>query len=214
MSGTLTTYHFLARADRRCAAQILSRSRRGFVEEILRWIVLDSSKVVRVDGIRCLPFRRTGRWLQDIDVSNAFRRFESTSPKYSRHVSLLFLTSSFVVLMRFPPSYHLEYARRLLGDNLSDQLNLPRGTWRDRFGVEFDIIASKLLVEFGRVYRKGWDLERQQLFAQVFELLVVWQLGSRRSTFAWREEASQAKALAETEGEDAVSLFPFFSRSR
>ena len=109
-------------------------------------------------------------------------------------------------------SYHLEYARRLLGDNLSDQLNLPRGTWSDRFAVEFDVIASKLLVKFGRVYRNGWDLERQLLFSQVFELLVVWQLGSRRSTFAWRAEASQSKALEATEGEEAVSPTLPFSR--
>ena len=71
--------------------------------------------------------------------------------------------------------------------------------------MEFDVIASKILVEFGRLYRNGWDLERQLLFSQVFELLVVWQLGSRRSTFAWRAEALQSKALEATEGEEAVS---------
>lgn len=59
---------------------------------------------------------------------------------------------------------------------------------------------------FGRYYwRTGWERDRITLFAEIVQLLVLWQLGERRTVFAWREEDVWANKLKETEGEPPVS---------
>lgn len=80
-----------------------------------------------------------------------------------------------------PVGYSLEYSRLLLGDGLSDQLNIPRGSRMEKFNVWRDTTASWSLIYFGRFWRKGWEEDRVGLWKQVLELLVVWQLGERRS---------------------------------
>ena len=74
--------------------------------------------------------------------------------------------------------------------------------------MEFDIFSSWVLITFGRCWRQGWEHERQQLFARVVELLVVWQLGERRTLFAWRDEERRGESLTKSEGEDPVSSLP------
>lgn len=52
----------------------------------------------------------------------------------------------------------------------------------EKFNVWRDTAASWSLIYFGRVWmRKGWEEDRVGLWKQVLELLVVWQLGERRS---------------------------------
>lgn len=101
--------------------------------------------------------------------------------------------------------YHCEYSRKLLGSRLAEQLAIPRGTWKDSFDIEKDIWFSWALVTFGRLWRRGWEKDRRDLFAHIIELLVVWQLGERRSVFAWREEKKWADKFTDSEGEDPVS---------
>lgn len=148
-------------------------------------------------------------------ASMAFDCFPSTRPEDG------YLTPTYRIISAVanrPPrmssvNYHLEYSRRLLGPSLSYALNLPRGNWKDRLAVEVDIYSSWGLIAFGRGYarlgRPGWDDERMQLFRKIIELLTVWQLGARRTTFAWRDEKTHAETLGEHEGEEPVSLaFP------
>lgn len=111
--------------------------------------------------------------------------------------------------------YHCEYSRRLLGPRLADQLAIPRGTARERIGVEFDVWSSWLMIAFGRKWREGWEKERVALFSQIIELLVVWQLGERRTNFAWREESKRADKFGKDEGEEPVRCAsPFLHRAR
>ncbi|KAM0754339.1 hypothetical protein T439DRAFT_309154 [Meredithblackwellia eburnea MCA 4105] len=98
--------------------------------------------------------------------------------------------------------YHVEYCRLLLGPLLADHLALPRGTWRDRLSLKFDVWSGWLLVEFGRWWRKGWQRERMELTGEIIELLVVWGLGERRSVFSWREEKDWAEKLRVEESEE------------
>ncbi|KAM0788584.1 hypothetical protein ACM66B_001706 [Microbotryomycetes sp. NB124-2] len=101
--------------------------------------------------------------------------------------------------------HHLQYSRRLLGTGLADQLSIPRrASWRDKLSVEFDLICSWTFVQFGRTWiRKGWDIDRQLLVKRVIPLLVMWNLGERRTVFAWREETRRQDKLGQDEGEDA-----------
>lgn len=51
---------------------------------------------------------------------------------------------------------------------------------------------------------------------RVLELLVVWQLGERRTTFQWREADKHHAKLTAEEGEEPVRRLPFspsFSRA-
>ena len=100
--------------------------------------------------------------------------------------------------------YHCEYSRRLLGPRLAEQLAIPRGSTRERLGVEVDVWSSWAMIAFGRRWRKGWERDRVKLFSQVIELLVVWQLGERRTNFVWREEGKRADKLGKDEGEEPV----------
>ncbi|KAJ3005313.1 hypothetical protein HKX48_000758, partial [Thoreauomyces humboldtii] len=105
---------------------------------------------------------------------------------------------------RFTPvGFHCEYSRLVLGSRLADGLALPRGTLRERGAVWMDVAIGWCLVHFGHVWRAGWEMERQRLFASIVEMLVVAQLGERRSVFAWREEAVWADVLTKDEGEDS-----------
>jgi hypothetical protein len=66
---------------------------------------------------------------------------------------------------------------------------------------------------FGEVYSRfggergrNWEARRRDWFRWIVKLLVVWQLGERRTVFAWRDEGKHGEKLGLEEGEDAVSL--------
>lgn len=107
--------------------------------------------------------------------------------------------------------YHFEYSRLLLGDGLANHLALPPGTASDRWRVWVDVTVGRVLVEFGRRWRKGWERERVSLTGDIIELLVVWGLGERRTVFSVREEKDWEEKLREGESESPVS--PFLSSS-
>ena len=114
------------------------------------------------------------------------------------------LTSSFSPLhLVASVGHHLELARLLLGPALAAHIAIPRGRPRERLSVLLETALSWLVVHFGRLYRSGWDARRQRLVRHVIELLVVWQLGERRTTFAWRAEARREDKFGADEGEAA-----------
>lgn len=89
-----------------------------------------------------------------------------------------------------------------MGPGLAHQLALPRGSLYDRYKVAFDASASYCLITFGHYYPfKRWEQNRVSLMKRVLELLVVWQLGSRRPLYAEREDSKQAEKFTEAEGE-------------
>jgi len=63
-------------------------------------------------------------------------------------------------------------------------------------------IAGKTLVVFGRHWRKEWNQERIGLVRQIICMVVTWQLGSKRTTFTWKEVQDHAKTGADL-GADA-----------
>lgn len=111
--------------------------------------------------------------------------------------------------------HHLELCRLLLGPSLAEQLALPRGSLRDVLSVDFEIWTGWALLTFGSIYSRvpligwwrgrQWELTRRQWFQWVIELVVVWQLGERRTTFVWRDGEKHSLKLDVTEGEEAVS---------
>ncbi|GAA5949922.1 hypothetical protein JCM21900_005524 [Sporobolomyces salmonicolor] len=108
-----------------------------------------------------------------------------------------------------PIGHHLELCRRLLGPKMADQLALPRGRWTDKVSIVVEIWSGWALLAFGQVYAKvcagrgrRWEQKRQDWFRRVMELLVVYQLGERRTVFAWREEGRQGEVLRREEGEE------------
>lgn len=103
-----------------------------------------------------------------------------------------------------PVGHHLEMSRHLLGTGLANQLALPRGSWKERMTVELELWLGWMFVHFGRAYRRGWEMERQGWFREVIPLLVLYNLGERRSTFAWRNEERREEKLGHDEGEEPV----------
>lgn len=122
------------------------------------------------------------------------------TPAHS-HISVL--TS----VLPFPPSlpavgHHLELARLLLGPSLATHIAIPRApSIHQQLSVLLETSLSWLVIHFGRHYRPGWEARRQHLFRHVIELLVVWQLGERRTTFAWRVEDRREDKFTSEEGE-------------
>ncbi|GAA5935307.1 oxygenase MpaB family protein [Sporobolomyces koalae] len=109
-----------------------------------------------------------------------------------------------------PIGHHLELCRLCIGPELSNQLALPRGTWKDYSTVEIERLLGWSLLTFGHVYStyggmrgKRWEERRRDLFRWIVKLLVVWQLGQRRTVFAWRDETKHGDKLGIEEGEDA-----------
>ncbi|GAA5909464.1 uncharacterized protein JCM6883_003953 [Sporobolomyces salmoneus] len=106
--------------------------------------------------------------------------------------------------------HHLELCRLCIGPQLAEQLALPRGEWKDVWTVEVERLMSWSLMTFGDFYSrfggtrgKRWESRRQEWFRWVVKLLVIWQLGEKRTVFAWREEAKHGEKLGLEEGEDA-----------
>jgi len=109
--------------------------------------------------------------------------------------------------------HHCELARLCLGGSLADQLAIPRGRWRDRCSVEQERLMSWALLTFGDLYSRfggergrRWESRRRDWFKWVVSLLVVWQLGERRTVFAWRDAEKHGDKLGLEEGEETVSF--------
>ncbi|GAA5830963.1 hypothetical protein JCM3766R1_006190 [Sporobolomyces carnicolor] len=106
--------------------------------------------------------------------------------------------------------HHLELCRLCIGPSLAAQLAIPRGSWRDVWTVETERLMSWGLLMFGDAYSrfggargKRWESRRRDWFRWVVKLLVIWQLGEKRTVFAWRDEARHGDKLGLEEGEDA-----------
>lgn len=114
--------------------------------------------------------------------------------------------------------HHLELCRLCIGPSLAAQLAIPRGSWRDVWTVETERLMSWGLLMFGDAYSrfggargKRWESRRRDWFRWVVKLLVIWQLGEKRTVFAWRDEARHGDKLGLEEGEDAVSFRSSYS---
>ncbi|TNY24506.1 hypothetical protein DMC30DRAFT_371020 [Rhodotorula diobovata] len=115
---------------------------------------------------------------------------------------------------------HVELCRLLLGPSLADQLALPHGAVWDVFMVDVEIWTAWALLAFGQAYSRvggargrRWETIRQGWFRQVIELVVVYHLGERRTTFAWRDADKHSEKLEKDEGEEpGVELGPHVGR--
>jgi hypothetical protein len=77
--------------------------------------------------------------------------------------------------------YHAELSRLLIGDELADVFQLPRGNLRTRVGLWGSLTLMKLELWFGRWYRSGWERERVRLMKEFVDWLVMWQVGKRQA---------------------------------
>ncbi|GAA6015880.1 hypothetical protein JCM11491_007224 [Sporobolomyces phaffii] len=119
-----------------------------------------------------------------------------------------------------PVEHHLELCRMSVGPSLADQLAIPRGRWRDLWTVEVERLMSWGLVTFGDAYAtyggargRRWEARRRDWFRWVVKLLVVWQLGERRTVFAWRDQTRHGEKLGAEEGEDSdLAMGPVVGR--
>ncbi|GAA5852670.1 hypothetical protein JCM8547_002584 [Rhodosporidiobolus lusitaniae] len=108
-----------------------------------------------------------------------------------------------------PVDHHVALCRLCLGKAMADQLALPQGSWIDHRKVDVEVWTSWALLAFGQTYArfggkrgKQWEARRQKWMRRVLELLVVWQLGERRTVFAWREAEKHHEKLEKHEGEE------------
>lgn len=77
--------------------------------------------------------------------------------------------------------YHAELSRLLIGDQLSNVFQLPRGSLRTRAGLWVSVTLMRLELWFGRWYRSGWEKERIRLMKEFVDWLVMWQVGKRHA---------------------------------
>lgn len=77
-------------------------------------------------------------------------------------------------------AYHAELSRQLIGDELADVFQLPRGGFWTRSGLWTSLILMRLELWFGSWYRAGWDIERVRLMKEFVGWLVMWQVGKRQ----------------------------------
>ena len=77
--------------------------------------------------------------------------------------------------------YHAELSRLLLGDELANVFQLPRGSLRTRVGLFGSLTLMRLELLFGRFYRSGWEKERVRLMKEFVNWLVMWQVGKRKA---------------------------------
>src|SRR5579859_5883161 len=77
--------------------------------------------------------------------------------------------------------YHAELSRLLIGDELADVFQLPRGNFRTRMGLWSSLTLMRLELWFGRWWRGGWERERIRLMKEFVGWLVMWQVGKRQA---------------------------------
>lgn len=77
--------------------------------------------------------------------------------------------------------YHAELSRTLIGDELADIFQLPRGNLQTRTGLWGSMTMMRLELWFGRWYRSGWEKERIRLMKEFVDWLVMWQVGKRQA---------------------------------
>lgn len=99
--------------------------------------------------------------------------------------------------------YHCELSRKLLGHGLANQLAIPRGSYREWLHVQQHSWNSWIIAQFSRRYTPRWAIHRQLVFRRIITLIVAWQLGERRSHFAWKEEADHEKKISELDSKEA-----------
>ncbi|GAA5828371.1 hypothetical protein JCM11251_006217 [Rhodosporidiobolus azoricus] len=108
-----------------------------------------------------------------------------------------------------PITHHIALCRLALGPKLADQLALPQSSMRDGLRADLEVWIGWSLVFFGSTYARlggsrgrNWEARRQRWFRRVLELLVIWQLGERRTVYAWREVERHGEKLEKHEGEE------------
>ena len=104
--------------------------------------------------------------------------------------------------------YHAELSRLLIGDQLANIFQLPRGNWRTRCAVKANLLLMELELWFGKWYRPGWEMERVRLTRVFVDWLVMWQVGKRqafeRTDFGYRVGVMEEKVKGNIEMSSAV----------
>ena len=77
--------------------------------------------------------------------------------------------------------YHAELSRLLIGNELADVFQLPRGNSWTRLRLWGGLTLMRLELWFGRWYRSGWEKERIRLMKEFVDWLVMWQVGKRQA---------------------------------
>jgi len=100
--------------------------------------------------------------------------------------------------------YHAELSRLLIGDELADIFQLPRGNLRTRMAVWSSLTLMRWELWFGRFYRAGWESERIRLMKEFVDWLVMWQVGKRRAfertTFRYKVEVIEDRKAGLADG--------------
>lgn len=77
--------------------------------------------------------------------------------------------------------YHAELSRLLIGDELADIFQLPRGNLPTRLMLWRNITLMRLELWIGKWYRPGWEKERVRLMKEFVSWIVMWQVGKRQA---------------------------------
>jgi len=101
-----------------------------------------------------------------------------------------------------PVEHSLAVSRFMLGDGFADILAIPRTTFVRNVRMQFGMFMEWALVYFGRCWTTRWEVERVAMTRKVIQMIVVWQLGGRRTKFTSKVFSVTAEKDDGTEDDD------------
>lgn len=132
--------------------------------------------------------------LYDAKKSHSYRLLLSVAerpPQYTPVAKMCYLSSMF------------------MGPQLAQYLGLPQDSTRSQqLQVNAAMFSSRMLVKFGRYYRKGWEYNRQLYTRDAITMLIGWQLGEKRSIFTLKTEADWGKSLEDIGSAEEITDVP------
>ena len=125
----------------------------------------------------------------DFKTTSTYRLLASVADRPPRHV---------------PVEHSLAVSRFLLGDGFADRLGIPRTTFRQNLKLQSGLFVEWALVYFGRVWTHRWEEERVTLMRRLIQMVVVWQLGGRRTKFTSKDYMTTTEKIEGSEDDDEL----------
>ena len=110
----------------------------------------------------------------EFKVSSTYRLLASVADRPPRNI---------------PIEHSFAVSRFLLGDGFADRLGLPETTFRRNLKLRLGMSIEWALVYFGRCWTNRWEVERVTMTRMLIQMIVVWQLGGKRTLFTPKEFA-------------------------
>jgi hypothetical protein len=125
----------------------------------------------------------------DFESTSTYRLLSSVANRPPQHV---------------PVEHSLAVSRFLLGDGFADLLGIPRTTFIRNLRFQSGMFIEWSLVAFGRCWTNRWEEQRITLTRRVIQMIVVWQLGGKRTKFTSKDYMTTQEKIEGVEDDDEL----------